>query len=65
MLIPEISIRLGGVVPPALLGRSARIRITDEWHPQGLDARYRIIGVKVSPPERGRPDTADLYLEEA
>ncbi|MFB7324114.1 hypothetical protein [Streptomyces sp. NPDC056190] len=65
VVIPEISIRLGGIVPPALLGRSARIRITDEWHPQGLDARYRIVGVKVRPPERGRPDTAELYLEEA
>ncbi|MEU7070949.1 hypothetical protein AB0B30_21620 [Streptomyces narbonensis] len=65
VVIPEITIRLGGVVPPALLGRSARIRITDEWHDPGLDARYRIIGVKVKPPERGRPDTAELYLEEA
>ncbi|MFE7585640.1 hypothetical protein ACFU5Y_29195 [Streptomyces gardneri] len=65
VVIPEITIRLGGVVPPALLGRSARIRITDEWHNPGLDARYRIIGVKVKPPERGRPDTAELYLEEA
>ncbi|WP_406061228.1 hypothetical protein OG462_26090 [Streptomyces sp. NBC_01077] len=65
VLIPEISIRLGGIVPPALLGRTARIRITDEWHPQGLDARYRIIGVKFRPPERGRPDTAELSLEEA
>ncbi|MFE5482083.1 hypothetical protein [Streptomyces sp. NPDC056527] len=65
VLIPAISIRLGGIVPPALLGRTARIRITDEWHSEGLDRRYRIIGVKVSPPERGRPDTAELYLEEA
>lgn len=65
VLIPEISIRLGGIVPPALLGRTARIRITDEWHSEGLDRRYRVIGVKVSPPERGRPDTAELYLEEA
>ncbi|MFH8614405.1 hypothetical protein ACH4E8_04900 [Streptomyces sp. NPDC017979] len=65
VIVPEITIRLGGVVPPALLGRSARIRITDEWHPQGLDARYRIIGVKVRPPERGRADTAELYLEES
>jgi len=63
--IPEISIRLGGIVPPALLGRTARIRITDEWHPAGLDSRYRIIGVKVRPAERGRPDTAELSLEEA
>lgn len=65
VVIPSISIHLGGVVPPALIGRIARIRITDEWYSQGLDARYRIIGVKVTPPERGRPDTAELYLEEA
>ncbi|MFJ5828778.1 hypothetical protein [Streptomyces sp. NPDC093089] len=63
--IPEISIRLGGIVPPALLGRTARIRITDEWHPTGLDARYRIVGVKVKPAERGKPDTAELALEES
>ena len=61
--IPEISIRLGGIVPPALLGRTARIRITDEWHPTGFDSRYRIVGVKVRPAERGRPDTAELALE--
>ncbi|MEU8543404.1 hypothetical protein AB0C52_26020 [Streptomyces sp. NPDC048717] len=65
VVIPEVGIHLGGIVPPQLLGRVARIRITDEWYAQGLDARYRIIGVKVTPPERGRPDTADLYLEEA
>ncbi|MGW0466845.1 hypothetical protein ACWDX6_16450 [Streptomyces sp. NPDC003027] len=65
VVIPAISVRLGGIVPPALLGRVARIRITDEWYSQGLDARFRIIGVKVTPPERGRPDTAELYLEEA
>ncbi|WP_306325205.1 hypothetical protein [Streptomyces venezuelae] len=65
VVIPSISIHLGGIVPPALLGRVARIRITDEWYSQGLDARYRIIGVKITPPERGRADTAELYLEEA
>ncbi|WMX45551.1 hypothetical protein RGF97_12750 [Streptomyces roseicoloratus] len=65
VVIPAITIRLGGIIPPQLIGRVARIRITDEWHRQGLDARYRIIGVKVTPPERGRPDTAELYLEEA
>ncbi|MGW5420303.1 hypothetical protein [Streptomyces sp. NPDC003943] len=65
VVIPQVSIHLGGVVPPQLIGRVARIRITDEWFSQGLDARYRIIGVKVTPPERGRPDTAELYLEEA
>ncbi|MFF6773967.1 hypothetical protein ACFY8W_10400 [Streptomyces sp. NPDC012637] len=65
VVIPAISIHLGGIVPPALLGRMARIRITDEWFSEGLNTRYRIIGVKVTPPERGRPDTAELYLEEA
>ncbi|WP_370414393.1 hypothetical protein [Streptomyces fradiae] len=65
VVIPAISIHLGGIVPPALLGRMARVRITDEWFSEGLDTRYRIIGVKVTPPERGRPDTAELYLEEA
>ncbi|SEC72705.1 hypothetical protein [Streptomyces sp. TLI_105] len=65
VVIPSVSIHLGGIVPPQLLGRVARIRITDEWYSQGLDARYRIVGAKVTPPERGRPDTAELYLEEA
>lgn len=64
VVIPEITIRLDDLVPPALLGRTVRLRITDEWWTEGLDARYRIVGVKVSPAERGRPDTADLYLEE-
>ncbi|MEV6839779.1 hypothetical protein AB0N17_35675 [Streptomyces sp. NPDC051133] len=65
VVIPEITIRLDDLVPTALLGRTARIRITDEWWSEGLDARYRIVGVKVDPAQRGRPDTADLYLEEA
>ncbi len=61
--IPEISIRVSDIVPSTLLGRTARIRITDEWHPTGLDTRFRIVGVKVRPAERGRPDTAELTLE--
>ncbi|MEV6181427.1 hypothetical protein ACIHAR_15385 [Streptomyces sp. NPDC052016] len=65
VVIPEITVRLDDLVPPALLGRTVRIRITDEWWTEGLDARYRIIGAKVSPAQRGRPDTAELYLEEA
>ncbi|KPI31168.1 hypothetical protein ACGFZJ_21580 [Streptomyces sp. NPDC048253] len=65
VVIPEISVRLDDLVPSALLGRTVRLRITDEWWTEGLDARYRIIGVKVSPAQRGRPDTADLYLEDA
>ena len=65
VVIPAVTVRLDDVVPPGLIGRTVRIRITDEWYPDGLDTRYRIIGVNVSPAERGRPDTAELYLEEA
>ncbi|WP_225847923.1 hypothetical protein [Streptomyces sp. HPF1205] len=64
VMIPDVTIRLDDLVPPALLGRTARIRITDAWFTEGLDARYRIIGVKVTPPERGTPETAELFLED-
>jgi hypothetical protein len=64
VVIPSVTIRLDDMVPPSLLGRTVRIRITDEWFAEGLDARYRIVGARVRPPERGRPDTAELYLEE-
>jgi hypothetical protein len=65
VVVPSITVRLDDLVPPSLLGQSARVRITDDWWAPGLDTRYRIVGVKVTPPQRGRPDTADLYLEEA
>ncbi|MDT0432812.1 hypothetical protein [Streptomyces salyersiae] len=61
--VPEITIRLGDNVTPALLGSTVRIRIRDLWHPAGLDVRYRVVGMTISPPERGRPETAKLYLE--
>ncbi|GAA4905315.1 hypothetical protein ACFPM3_30235 [Streptomyces coeruleoprunus] len=65
VVIPEVTIRLDerSPVPPMLLGRTVRLRITDEWYAEGLDARYRVIGVKVAPPQRGRPETAELFLE--
>jgi hypothetical protein len=65
VVIPAVTIRLDDLVPPSLLGRIVRVRITDVWYAEGLDAHYRIIGVEVTPPQRGRPDTAALYLEEA
>lgn len=64
VMIPDVTIRLDDLVPPALLGRTARVRITDQWFAEGLDSRYRIIGVKVTPPERGAPETAELFLED-
>ncbi|MFR9795501.1 hypothetical protein ACL02U_06270 [Streptomyces sp. MS06] len=65
VVIPALTVRLDDLVPPALLGRTARVRITDEWFREGLDAHYRIVGFRITPAERGRPDTAELYLEEA
>ncbi|GAA1152136.1 hypothetical protein F4556_004067 [Kitasatospora gansuensis] len=64
VVIPTVRIALGQGAPSALLGRTARLRIVDEWFAEGLDARYRVVGLRVTPPERGRPEAADLYLEE-
>ncbi|MEV5131445.1 hypothetical protein AB0K87_13245 [Streptomyces sp. NPDC053705] len=61
--IPEVTVLLGGNVTPALLGSTVRLRVRDLWHPTTLDARYRVVGMTISPPERGRPETARLYLE--
>lgn len=62
--IPEIEVRLGEHMTPALLGATVRLRIRDLWHPDVLDARYRVVGMSIRPAERGRPETARLYLEE-
>nr|WP_079056319.1 hypothetical protein [Streptomyces caeruleatus] len=61
--IPEVEVLLGGTITPALLGATVRLRIRDLWHPTTLDARYRVVGMSVTPPERGRPETARLFLE--
>lgn len=63
--IPEVEVLLGDNVSPALLGSTVRVRIRDLWHPDILDARYRVVGLSINPPERGRPETAKLYLEVA
>ncbi|MEV4966649.1 hypothetical protein AB0886_05195 [Streptomyces sp. NPDC024062] len=61
--IPEVTVLLGDSITPALLGSTVRLRIRDLWHPDGLDVRYRVVGMTITPPERGRPETARLYLE--
>ncbi|MFE7634453.1 hypothetical protein ACFU7Z_10570 [Kitasatospora sp. NPDC057518] len=63
--VPELTVRLDGQISPALLGATARVRITDMWWPEGMSARLRIVGIAVSPPERGRPETAKLTVVEA
>ncbi|WP_338932641.1 poly-gamma-glutamate hydrolase family protein [Streptomyces netropsis] len=63
--IPSIRVRLDGEITPALLGASVRLRVTDVWHPEGMDAAYRVVGMRVDPAERGREESAELYLEAA
>jgi hypothetical protein len=60
--IPTVTIRTGDdPLPP--LGSTIRLRITDVFNPTTLIARYRLVGWKLQPAERGRPERADLYLE--
>ncbi|KOU46861.1 hypothetical protein [Streptomyces sp. WM6378] len=46
--IPEITVALHRTpLSPALLGSTIRLRIRDLWWPEGLDARYRIVGLSI------------------
>ncbi|MDW6065171.1 hypothetical protein SAZ11_54200 [Streptomyces sp. FXJ1.4098] len=50
VVIPSVRIRLGSDTTPALLGTTVRLRIKDVWFSEGLDARYRVVGTKVTAP---------------
>lgn len=62
-VIPEITVRLDGRITPALLGAGVRLRLRDLWHRDPRDERYRVVGIAVEPPQRGKSETATLYLE--
>lgn len=62
--IPSVTVLTGSVAQPQL-GAYVRLRITDTWYYDGLSARYRVVGLKASPAERGRPESTELYLEAA
>ncbi|WP_372408368.1 hypothetical protein [Streptomyces luteireticuli] len=62
--IPEVTIRMDGRINPALIGAYIRLRIRDGWHEEMPDSRYRVVGLSVTPPARGKAETAKLILEE-
>ncbi|MFI0739351.1 hypothetical protein ACH4PU_14865 [Streptomyces sp. NPDC021100] len=61
--IPQVTIYMDGRITPALLGATIRLRIRDLWWAEGLTQRYRIVGLAITPPERGHAETAKLFLE--
>ncbi|GAA1977456.1 hypothetical protein [Kitasatospora viridis] len=63
IIIPTVRVLTGGgALPP--LGSTIRLNVLDPvWSPAGWTARYRLVGYKVTPEERGRPESTDLYLE--
>ncbi|MEU7046032.1 hypothetical protein AB0A77_33950 [Streptomyces varsoviensis] len=64
--IPEITVHMARTpLSPALLGATVRLRIRDLWWPDGLDQRYRVVGLAITPPARGQSEAAKLYLEAA
>lgn len=65
VVVPALTVRLDDGFTPGMLGALIRVRIVDEWFPSGLDQTYRIVGYRLLPAQRGRPDTIDLYLDGA
>ncbi|UQA92858.1 hypothetical protein [Streptomyces halobius] len=65
VVIPSIRTRLDGQVTPALIGSAVRLRILDTWFSDGLDADFRVVGLNVTPAQRGQQESAELYLEAA
>ncbi|WP_329148294.1 hypothetical protein OIU91_19855 [Streptomyces sp. NBC_01456] len=62
-VIPEITVHLDPQISPDLLGRYVRLRIRDDWFADGLDVRHRVVGISVTPPERGKAESVKLTLE--
>lgn len=61
--VPAIRVRLDATdLTPQSLGDSIRISIKDELFPAGITATFRLVGMTVTPPERGKPETCDLIL---
>lgn len=62
--VPSIVIRPDAApdITPAALGDYVHVAIQDELFPAGYAGTFRLVGMNISPPERGRPETAALIL---
>jgi len=63
VVVPTLRVRLSDTdLTPQSLGDSVRISIKDSLFPSGMTATYRLVGMTVSPQERGKAETCDLIL---
>jgi hypothetical protein len=63
VIVPAVRVRLDATdLTAQSLGDSVRISIKDELFPDGVTATYRLVGMKISPPDRTSPETCDLIL---
>lgn len=63
VVVPAIRVRLDATdLTPQSLGDTVHISIQDELFPTGITANYRLVGMTIAPPERGKPETCDLIL---
>ncbi|MGK4583490.1 hypothetical protein [Kitasatospora sp. HPMI-4] len=63
--IPSVSYLRPDAAGLPALGAYVRLRIVDDWYVEGLSARYRLVGLRVTPVQRGRGETVELFLEAA
>jgi len=68
VIVPTLRVHLDATdITPSSLGDTVKVNILDELfgpplYPTGFVGTYRLVGMTVSPPERGRPETCDLIL---
>jgi hypothetical protein len=62
--VPSIVIRPDAApdITPSALGDYVHVAIKDELYPGGFAGTFRLVGMTVSPNERGKPETAALIL---
>lgn len=62
-VVPAVRVRLDATdLTPQSIGDLVRIGVKDQFFPSGITATYRLVGMTITPPERGKPETCDLVL---